>query len=140
MYAWYFPKDQNVDGPGNRGHRHDWEHVVVWLSGKSTSAKVLGVSYSGHGKYTKESKRGGGNRFANTSHVKVGYMNYGSLNHSLRPDSGNGGSQPLINWSQLPTAAKKALQKDLFGKAIVPFQDKNINSNIDASWSSSYKP
>ncbi|KAE9015611.1 hypothetical protein PR003_g14472 [Phytophthora rubi] len=29
MYSWYFPKDS----PSSRmGHRHDWEHVVVWIN------------------------------------------------------------------------------------------------------------
>ena len=31
MYGLYFEKDQAVAGSGLGGHRHDWEHVVVWV-------------------------------------------------------------------------------------------------------------
>lgn len=33
MYSWYMPKDQNVNGPVNGGHRHEWESVVIWVKG-----------------------------------------------------------------------------------------------------------
>ncbi|GMF59579.1 unnamed protein product [Phytophthora fragariaefolia] len=29
MYSWYFPKDSPSTG---LGHRHDWEHVIVWIN------------------------------------------------------------------------------------------------------------
>ena len=30
VYDYYFPKDKSIDA-GCSGHRHDWEHVVVWV-------------------------------------------------------------------------------------------------------------
>jgi hypothetical protein len=41
MYAWYFPKDQIVDGGGNAGHRHDWENVVVWIDDRKITSIPL---------------------------------------------------------------------------------------------------
>ena len=31
MYAGYFEKDQATLGPAAIGHRHDWEHIIVWV-------------------------------------------------------------------------------------------------------------
>src|SRR5690606_28642478 len=31
IYGSYFEKDQALPGIGLGGHRHDWEHVVVWV-------------------------------------------------------------------------------------------------------------
>jgi hypothetical protein len=50
MYSWYFPKDEVSPG---RGHRHDWENVVLFLSECSKSGGMRAISYSGHGGYTK---------------------------------------------------------------------------------------
>ncbi|GMF28650.1 unnamed protein product [Phytophthora lilii] len=42
MYSWYFPKDSPLTG---FGHRHDWEHVVVWLKNPAVSSpEILAVS------------------------------------------------------------------------------------------------
>ena len=48
MYSWYMPKDSPSSG---LGHRHEWENVVVWLSGQSESASLRGVAISAHGTY-----------------------------------------------------------------------------------------
>jgi hypothetical protein len=48
MYSWYMPKDSPSTG---LGHRHDWENAVVWLSGQSTTATVIGGAASAHGDY-----------------------------------------------------------------------------------------
>lgn len=38
MYSWYMPKDQNVNGPVNGGHRHEWESVVIWVNGRKCNS------------------------------------------------------------------------------------------------------
>jgi hypothetical protein len=41
-----------------------------------------------------------------------------------------GGTQPLIAWESLPTAASTALEITDFGSANVPFKDANFDSNL----------
>lgn len=128
MYSWYMPKDQNVDGPGNLGHRHDWENVIVWLSGRD-NPQVKGISYSGHGGYTVvQGKRDGtwsGDR------PRVAYYAEFPLNHSLGQSSTQGGEQALISWNALTQAARDTLNTYDFGKANVPFKDANFGSNLE---------
>ncbi|KAF4318865.1 hypothetical protein BBO99_00004172 [Phytophthora kernoviae] len=51
MYSWYFPKDSPSTG---LGHRHDWEHVVVWIDNPDVeNPTILGVSPSAHSGYSK---------------------------------------------------------------------------------------
>ena len=60
VYTLYFEKDQVSWGPGSLGHRHDWEHVVVWVRvGRASSAtgpakvtsEVRYVATSRHGRF-----------------------------------------------------------------------------------------
>lgn len=50
MYAYYFEKDYAA-GCGS-GHRHDWEHVVVWVK----NDKAEWVAASRHGKFEVKSR------------------------------------------------------------------------------------
>lgn len=43
MYAWYFPRDFMIS-PVWVGHRHDWEHAIVWLDILSEDAELLSVT------------------------------------------------------------------------------------------------
>jgi hypothetical protein len=47
VYALYFEKDQVLVGPGSPGHRHEWEHIVVW----EHDGWGVYVSTSAHGQY-----------------------------------------------------------------------------------------
>ncbi|KAF4317833.1 hypothetical protein BBO99_00007747 [Phytophthora kernoviae] len=50
MYSWYFPKDNPVTG---MGHRHDWEHVVVWIDNPAMeNPTILAVTPSAHSGYS----------------------------------------------------------------------------------------
>jgi hypothetical protein len=126
MYAWYMPKDSPSSG---LGHRHDWESVVVWLDRKTatTSAKVVGVAVSGHGKYSKKKARDV--KFTNSS-PRVAYNSQWPVNHSLFFTSKQGGRQPLIAYEKLTNAARKALERTNFGSANVPFINKNFQNNL----------
>ena len=54
MYGLYFEKDQATDadwswlGWGVEGHRHDWEHAIVWTK----NGEMTHASYSAHGELT----------------------------------------------------------------------------------------
>ncbi|MBY9062036.1 NPP1 family protein [Sphingomonas yunnanensis] len=130
MYSWYFPKDQNADGPANNGHRHDWEDVVVWLSSCSNDAKILAVSYSAHGKYEKKT-----DPHLDGDHPLVAYQqDPAPLDHSVTDTSTKGGTQPAVTWSDLTDAARKALNDTDFGKADVPFKDANFSANLKKAY------
>ncbi|CAI6340466.1 unnamed protein product [Periconia digitata] len=117
MYSWYFPKDSPSSGAG---HRHDWEEIVVWLESKSTSAKVRGVAFSGHGDYEKHKDppfKG--------SRPQVGYNSQWPINHTLMETSEVGGEQPLVAWDSMTEAARYALSNEDFGAASVKFIDRD---------------
>ena len=130
MYAWYFPKDQNADGPANSGHRHDWENIVVWLSSCSSDAKILAVSYSAHGKYDSTTSP-----HLDGKNPLVGYQqDPAPLDHSLVDTADKGGTQPAVTWDGLTDAARKALNETDFGKADVPFKDANFKGNLKKAY------
>lgn len=55
MYSYFMPKD--VGTVAGAGHRFDWEDIIVWTRDEKSNGqeRVLGVSFSGHGKYKKVS-------------------------------------------------------------------------------------
>ncbi|MEJ2410105.1 MAG: NPP1 family protein [Novosphingobium sp.] len=120
MYAWYFPKDQVLDG-----HRHDWENAVVWLSSCSDSASVVAVSYSAHSGYDKSTSPP-----LDGTHPKTRYYTNGITNHQLGSTSSTGGQQPLIQWEKMPAAARDALTNTDFGSGNVPMKDANFTNNL----------
>lgn len=120
MYAWYFPKDQVLDG-----HRHDWESAVVWLSSCSDSASVVAVSYSAHSGYDKSTSPP-----LDSTRPLIRYYTNGITNHQLGSTSSQGGQQPLIQWEKMPAAARNALTNTSFGDANVPMKDANFVNNL----------
>jgi hypothetical protein len=81
MYDYYFEKDvavQHVADVG--GHRHDWEHIAVFVEGNDETPKVVAVS--AHGEYTtkwfKDIHPEG------QSHAKVVYHKDGGSTHAFR--------------------------------------------------------
>ncbi|XWW93648.1 hypothetical protein V2A60_001583 [Cordyceps javanica] len=126
MYAWYMPKDQNVDGPGNLGHRHEWENIIVWLSSDKDNAEYKGVSYSGHGGYSFEKDK----KYLDGSRPKIMYLTKGK-NHELEVGTKKGGEQPMIAWESMSDAARSSLNTYDFGKANCGINDKNFQGNLD---------
>lgn len=122
MYAYYFPKDAGAVF-GKFGHRHDWEHVVVFVGDyRSKNEKIVGVAYSGHGgvTVTKKPNRSGNGIYAHYAYHK-------SLTHSFREgNSGSNDKHILLNWNDIPEAAKDTLNNQSFGHAIVPFRDRGM--------------
>lgn len=115
MYSWYFPKDEPtwLESLVGVGHRHDWEGIVVWLSGESSDATLLGVAASYHGDYVTSTDPA---LSGNSPLIKY-YTAYAILDHSTGFTDTVGGTQPLIAWDSLPTVAQEALaNKDWGGK------------------------
>lgn len=124
----YMPKDEPSTGIG---HRHDWEEAIAWLSAESEDATLVAFSVSGHGGISSSSSPGlsGDNPLA-------GYESFWPLDHQLIQTTTVGGTQPLIAWENLTTAAQDALQNTDFGDAIVPFKDSTFTSNLAKGYAS----
>lgn len=115
MYSWYMPKDQTIDDVSPGSHRHDFENVVIWLSGDMTT--VLGGAASGHGDYkiTSGALPGGDS-------ATVEYFASFPTNHQLQFTETVGNTYPVSDWDAMPDAAKSALQDTDFGDASPPFK------------------
>ncbi|MFC0214630.1 NPP1 family protein [Paenibacillus chartarius] len=129
MYAWYFPKDEPSSG---MGHRHDWESVVVWIDNPAAAnPKILSIAASQHGKFPQTAPS---STNTNGTHPKIEYKSIWPLNHALYTTSQSGGTQPLIGWDDLPSAARNALNTTDFVDANVPLNDANFMNNIKSAW------
>jgi Necrosis inducing protein (NPP1) len=82
IYALYFEKDQAALGPGSAGHRHDWEHVVVWVQDDQAEY----VSTSEHGSFRIHQRSA--IRWDGT-HPKIVYHKDGISTHAFRAANGN---------------------------------------------------
>ncbi|MEH0628753.1 NPP1 family protein [Streptomyces stelliscabiei] len=134
MYDLYFEKDQAVAGSGIGGHRHDWEHVVVWV--QNGTARY--VSTSNHGGFTVHaalSVRWDG------THAKIVYHKDGIRTHCFRlagsndepPENHKGTWQypPLVGWNGYPsTAIRDTLVAYDFGSANFGLKDGSFASNL----------
>lgn len=125
MYAYYFPKDNGFFIP-SIGHRHDWEHTVVFVSNlNEANEAIIGAAYSAHGDVSSTRSP---NKAGDQVYVSYGYN--GSVTHSL--EEGSGGTNDrhiLISWDNLPSASKTTLNNQSFGSAVVPLKDTTDRFN-----------
>ncbi|KAG7397932.1 hypothetical protein PHYBOEH_011931 [Phytophthora boehmeriae] len=130
MYSWYFPKDSPSTG---LGHRHDWEHVVVWINNPDVeNPTILGVSPSAHSGYSKYVPPSSDT--VDGTSAKVNYESHWPINHALDSTSKSGDFQDLIMWDQMTDAARTALQNTDFGSANVPMKDGNFLTKLGNAW------
>ncbi|MFI6343961.1 NPP1 family protein [Streptomyces sp. NPDC050560] len=133
VYASYFEKDQATLGPAAIGHRHDWEHVVVWTSGD----QVRYVSVSQHSGY--QVADASSLRFDGT-HPKIVYHKDGVSTHDFRfandnddpPENATGGwfYPPLVGWEGYPDGLRDTLMNADFGDATIKINDARFNSAL----------
>ncbi|MET0132346.1 MAG: NPP1 family protein [Kibdelosporangium sp.] len=128
MYALYFEKDQAVAGSGLGGHKHDWEHVVVWVPDGGWPQYV---SASAHGQYSTRSRNdvpwdGTG------THPKIIYHKDGIGTHAFRfasfteqPENHKGTWQfpALVGWDDYPAGLRDKLVRQDFGSAQLGIRD-----------------
>lgn len=117
------PKDQTIDEVSPGSHRHDFENVVIWLSGDLTT--VLGGAASGHGDYKKTNGALPGGDSAT-----VEYFASFPTNHELQFTETVGNTYPISDWDAMPEAAKSALQNTDFGDASPPFKVSNCSPSV----------
>ncbi|MEW2391636.1 NPP1 family protein [Streptomyces venezuelae] len=136
MYGLYFEKDQAVAGSGLGGHRHDWEHVVVWVK----DGRAEYVATSAHGKFRIHSRdqiRWDG------THPKVVYHKDGIGTHCFRaatagdepPENHRGAWQfpALVGWNGYPAGLREKLSAHDFGSANFGLKDASFPSHLAAA-------
>ncbi|MEY8038126.1 NPP1 family protein [Saccharopolyspora cebuensis] len=136
LYDLYFEKDQAVPGVDAFGHRHDIEHVVVWVH----QDEARYVSVSAHGDYT--TYPSSEVRWAGT-HPKVVYHKDGAGTHAFR--IATGGDEPpenhyetwqypdLVSWDRFPAGIRDALTGADFGAASLAISDGAFEDNLAAA-------
>ncbi len=133
VYALYFEKDQVSLGGGSLGHRHDWEHVVVWVQNN----QVEYVSTSAHGGFTVHNRSQ--IRFDGT-HPKIVYHKDGVSTHTFRA-AGSGDEPPenhrgtwqfptLVGWNGYPAGLRDKLSAADFGSATLGIKDDQFNWHL----------
>lgn len=130
VYGSYFEKDQATLGPAAIGHRHDWEHVVVWINGN----QVKYVSVSQHSGY--QVAASSSVRFDGT-HPKVVYHKDGFSTHDFRfansndepPENETGGwfYPRLVGWNGYPAGLRDKLMNADFGEATLKIRDVDFD-------------
>ncbi|WP_432135391.1 MULTISPECIES: NPP1 family protein [unclassified Streptomyces] len=133
LYGLYFEKDQALPGISLGGHRHDWEHVVVWVQG----GQVRYVATSNHGSFTVHAASTV--RFEGT-HAKVVYHKDGIGTHCFRLANGNdeppenhrGTWQypPLVGWDGYPAGLRDKLSSHDFGSAHFGLKDASFAGHL----------
>uniref|UniRef100_H3G5R1 Necrosis inducing-like protein NPP1 type n=1 Tax=Phytophthora ramorum TaxID=164328 RepID=H3G5R1_PHYRM len=130
MYSWYFPKDSPSTG---LGHRHDWEHVIVWIDNPDVeNPKILAVTPSAHSGYSKQVPPNADS--VDGTSAKVEYKSKWPINHALESTSQGGDFQDLIMWDQLSENARRALNSVPWGDANTPMNDGNFLPKLDKAW------
>ncbi|GGO56752.1 hypothetical protein GCM10012287_51050 [Streptomyces daqingensis] len=135
VYASYFEKDQVSLGPGSAGHRHDWEHIVVWVK----DGKAEYVSTSQHGGFAVH--KAADLPFDGT-HPKVVYHKDGVSTHCFRAAKNDGGDEPpenhkgawqyptLVGWNGFPEGVRDKLTAADFGDATLGIKDDTFNAHL----------
>ncbi|POM57782.1 Necrosis inducing-like protein NPP1 type [Phytophthora palmivora] len=125
MYAWYFPRDRK----GIVGHRHGWEHAILWLKRMSAdTAKLTAVSssISDNDYFTIIPPT---TAMVDGTSVKFQYRAQ-TFSHYVNITTAVGDVQDLVMWEDMPAAARTALNLNDFGKATVPFKTDTFLENL----------
>lgn len=141
VYDYYFEKDvrrPHVAGSGAGGHRHEWEHIIVFV--QDGQAKI--VAASRHGDYTTRAADADDVRWDGT-HVKIVYHKDGSSTHAFRFANADDDRienhlgvwfrGPLVDYDGFPSleVRDKLMSYDFKSPIAVAINDKNIKKNID---------
>ncbi len=137
VYAYYFEMDSIDTGFGNKGHRHDWEHVVVWVKDKA----VKYVATSAHGLFDTHSHH---DVHFQGNHPKIVVHKDWKLSRNMRLAKekdddienhfGEWFQAHLVDWSGFPSYyARDQLVNKNYGSAHMQFKDDQIGGLIAKS-------
>ncbi|MET9394458.1 NPP1 family protein [Streptomyces sp. NPDC006624] len=133
LYALYFEKDQAVAGSSIGGHRHDFEHVAVFVQ----DDQVKYVSTSAHGSF--DVHPASAVRF-DGKHPKIVYHKDGISTHCFRL-AGSGDEPPenhkgtwqypaLVGWNGYPAGVRDKLAAHDFGSAHFGLKDGDFANHL----------
>ena len=138
MYDYYFEKDVGLENIFDvAGHRHDWEHVVVFVEGDELRL----VSVSAHGEYEKKAATDDTLYIDGDTHAKVVYHKDGAGTHAFRFASKNDDNienhkgewfrGPLVGWkSGFPGDTRNILSAHDFGSANLGIKDDSFSNQL----------
>lgn len=125
MYAYYFAKDHALWG-GLGGHRHDWEHVVIWID---DNEEVISAAYSSHGDYSKTASP-----LMLGSNIVVKYSASFTTHSLFEADSTNSISQEnLVSYDNLSDNIRANLDGNDWGNAVFPLKSSKFSGYLEAS-------
>jgi hypothetical protein len=132
MYALYFEKDQIMHGCC--GHRHDLEHVVVWV----LDDEARYVSASAHGDYD---TRAAEELLWEGTHPKIVYHKDGASTHAFRfaaghddpPENHYGEWQypDLVGWEGYPEGIRDVFAAADYGAARLDLKDERFGEALE---------
>lgn len=135
LYDYYFEKDQARPALCWQGHRHDWEHIVVWVEGDTPRY----VAASAHGSYD---VREFSEIWTDGNRAKIVYHKDGHSTHAFRFAKGNDDEVEnhkgkwfqgaLLGYTSWPDNALrlKAFTND-WGAANVALTDEMFTENLE---------
>ncbi len=135
VYASSFEKDQAALGGGSAGHRHGWEHVVVWVH----EGRAEYVSTFSHGGFTVHDRDA---LPFEGSHPKVVHHKDGISTHCFRAAENDGGDEPpehhkgawqypaLVGWDGCPEGLRDTLAGADFGSATLGIRDDTFAAHL----------
>ncbi len=138
LFTLYFEKDQIFSGIRS-GHRHDWEHAVVW----TRNEVVTHASYSAHGDlFTKKAA----NLAFENGHVKIVYHKDGIGTHAFRFGGADEVAENPYGWFIIPDIVswyegygdnldnqelRRRLNRFNYGSANFPISDSKFRGNLN---------
>ncbi len=139
LYDYYFEKDvavQHVIDAG--GHRHDWEHIAVFVQDGALRA----VAASAHGDYDTKGAGDSGLRLDGETHAKIVYHKDGGSTHAFRFASAADDSienhkrawfrGALVGWETgFPGNTRDTLATHDFGSASFALKDDSFKGQLD---------
>lgn len=132
LYDMYFEKDQAVPGKDVFGHRHDIEHIVVWVY----EGEAEYVATSAHGNYDVHPRS---EVQWDGTHPKIVYHKDGALTHCFRlakdgeePENHYGTWQypDLVSWGNYPEGLRDKLTGADFGDADLGIKESAFADNL----------
>lgn len=144
LYDYYFEADRSGVAGGAGSHRHDWEHIVVWV--QNNQARYLQLSQHS-GVYTRKVGDPAYLGWEQGTHAKVDYHLDGLRTHAFRfvdkqddPPENHwkswrwGKGAGLIEWGQIPSNLRKKLSEADFGSASMVVKDDPDDNSWNFRW------
>lgn len=122
MFAWYSPK---LEGPGlnPRGHRNRWDMAVVYLTAQSHEPVIMVISDGWQSGWHISRIWADNDRRPRLAKV------YPGLSFEIKDAAPDSALQPLLEWDEIPSAAKHALnefQWDIYEVYWPPHPDRKM--------------